>query len=203
MSITEYNGGAVVAMIGKDCVAIATDTRYGIKNQTLATNFPKVFKMNDKVFVGLPGLLTDSQTLYQRLRFRWNLYALEEEREMSPRVFANFVSSLLYEHRFGPYFVEPVIAGLENGKPYISAMDLIGAPLFTDDFVVSGTTNEALYGLCESLYRPNLEPEELFETISQCLLAAVGRDAISGWGAVVHVITKDAVISRQLKTRQD
>jgi 20S proteasome subunit beta 3 len=85
--------------------------------------------------------------------------------------------------------VEPVIAGLEkDGKPYICAMDLIGAPLFTNDFVVSGTCNEALYGLCESLYRPDLGPEDLFETVSQCLLSAVGRDAISGWGAVVHIM---------------
>ena len=32
------------------------------------------------------------------------------------------------------------------------------------------------------------EPEDLFETISQTLLAAVDRDCISGWGAVVHVM---------------
>jgi 20S proteasome subunit beta 3 len=32
------------------------------------------------------------------------------------------------------------------------------------------------------------EPEELFEVLSQCLLAAVDRDALSGWGAVVHIM---------------
>jgi len=32
------------------------------------------------------------------------------------------------------------------------------------------------------------EPEELFEVLSQCLLSAVDRDAISGWGAVVHIM---------------
>lgn len=32
------------------------------------------------------------------------------------------------------------------------------------------------------------EPEELFEVLSQSLLAAVDRDAISGWGAVVHIM---------------
>ena len=30
-----YNGAAVVAMAGKDCVAIASDKRYGIRNQTV------------------------------------------------------------------------------------------------------------------------------------------------------------------------
>jgi 20S proteasome subunit beta 3 len=32
------------------------------------------------------------------------------------------------------------------------------------------------------------EPEDLFETISQTLLNAVDRDALSGWGAVVHIM---------------
>jgi 20S proteasome alpha/beta subunit len=32
------------------------------------------------------------------------------------------------------------------------------------------------------------EPEELFEVLSQCLLAAMDRDALSGWGAIVHIM---------------
>lgn len=32
------------------------------------------------------------------------------------------------------------------------------------------------------------EPADLFETISQSLLNAVDRDALSGWGAIVHVM---------------
>lgn len=31
MSIMAYNGGCVVAMKGKDCVAVATDHRFGIQ----------------------------------------------------------------------------------------------------------------------------------------------------------------------------
>lgn len=106
----------------------------------------------------------------------------------------------------------------------------------TEDFVVSGTCSEQMYGMCESLWepdmvsftRPNLgngkmrsngvhfyecreerctrrqsvspavkcvtwdccqqEPEDLFETISQAMLNAVDRDAVSGMGVVVHVM---------------
>lgn len=63
--------------------------------------------------------------------------------------------------RFGPYFVEPIVAGLkEDNKPFISAFDLIGAPVMTDDFVVGGTCTNNLYGMCESLYRPNMVSEQ-------------------------------------------
>jgi len=67
-------------------------------------------------------------------------------------------------------------------------MDLLGAPLYTDDFVVAGTSSEELYGVCEALFRPAMEPEDLFETVSQCLLAAVDRDCLAGWGATVHIM---------------
>ena len=38
----ELNGGSVVAMIGKDCVAIATDLRLGNQSIGVAHNFDKV-----------------------------------------------------------------------------------------------------------------------------------------------------------------
>ena len=47
------------------------------------------------------------------------------------------------------------------------------------------------------------EPDELFETISQALLNAVDRDALSGWGAHVYIIENDKVTKRLLKGRQD
>ena len=39
-----------------------------------------------------------------------------------------------YHKRFGPWFVEPVVAGLKDDKtPFLCAMDLIGAPVSTAD----------------------------------------------------------------------
>ncbi len=42
MSIMEYNGSGIVAMTGKDCVAIASDMRFGIQQTTIADNMHKV-----------------------------------------------------------------------------------------------------------------------------------------------------------------
>lgn len=127
------------------------------------------------------------------------------ELRLKPRAASLLTAAFAFLHcRFGPYFAEPVIAGLDaEGKPFITAMDLIGAPVVTTDFVVAGTSSENLYGMCESLYKPDMEAEDLFETAAQALLAAVDRDALAGWGGVVHVITKEGVITRELKVRQD
>jgi 20S proteasome subunit beta 3 len=68
------------------------------------------------------------------------MYTIKEEREITPVTFTHLVSSTLYEKRFGPYFIQPVVAGMQpipsleeepNGtpkkfKPFIAATDLIG-----------------------------------------------------------------------------
>ena len=71
---------------------------------------------------------------------------------------------------------------------------------YAKDFIVAGTSTNQLFGTCESLWEPDLEPEELFETVSQALLNSMDRDALAGWGAHVYIITKDQVIKRLLKS---
>ncbi|KAJ9516713.1 nucleophile aminohydrolase [Haematococcus lacustris] len=204
MSIFEYNGAAIIAMAGKNCVAIGSDLRFGVQLQTITTDCPKVFKVHDKLFLGLSGLATDAQTLYEKVVFRHNMYKLREERLMRPTTFGHLVSNMLYERRFGPYFCGPVIAGLEeDGTPYLCGMDSIGAMETAKDFMVQGTAPESLYGMCESMWRPDMEAEELFETLAQCLLSGVDRDALAGWGSVIHVITPDKLITRTIKGRMD
>jgi 20S proteasome subunit beta 3 len=205
MSIMAYNGGAVVAMKGKDCVAIAADRRFGVQLQTIGFDAERIFRVSDNLFIGIPGLATDTQTVHERLRFRTNMYELRENRKATPKVLSSMVSNFLYEHRFGPYFVEPVVAGLDpkTNEPYLCAFDLIGCPNEPEDFVVSGTCEEQLYGMCESLWKPDLSPEDLFETISQALVNACDRDAISGWGAKVYIIEKDKVTVKSVRTRMD
>ncbi|AWU77985.1 proteasome subunit beta type-3 [Pichia kudriavzevii] len=198
------NGGTAVAMVGKDCIAIASDMRLGSQSLGVSNNFEKIFNY-DNVFFALTGLASDVITVHEDFRKKTNMYKMREGRNIEPETFANLVSSSLYERRFGPWFVGPIVAGLnsKSGKPFICGFDSIGCIDFAKDFIVSGTASDQLFGMCESLYEPDLEPEDLFECISQSLLNAADRDALSGWGAVVYIVTKDKIIKRYLKSRQD
>ena len=78
---------------------------------------------------------------------------------MRPATFGALVSATLYEKRFGPYFVSPVIAGLDAERdhaPYLCGMDSIGAIETAADFMVAGTAPDSLYGMCESMWRPDM-----------------------------------------------
>lgn len=81
--------------------------------------------------------------------------------------------------------------------------DILGASVEVDDFVVAGTCAQSLYGTCEAFFRVGMEREELFRVASRCLLSALERDCLSGYGAVVHLITEEGIETRELTTRMD
>jgi 20S proteasome subunit beta 3 len=46
-----------------------------------------------------------------------------------------------------------------------------------------------------------MSPEELEEVISQSLVSGCDRDALSGWGGVVYVMTDKNITIKVLKTK--
>jgi 20S proteasome alpha/beta subunit len=113
-----------------------------------------------------------------RLKFKLNMYTMTEEREIKPKTLSALISTMMYEKRFGPWFVEPVIAGLtEDNQPFLSSMDCLGCEMMTKDFVVAGTMEEALYGMCESLYKPDL----------------VRRRRVAAWPPACGLLTRSRV----------
>ena len=147
-------------MVGNKCVAIACDLRLGLQALTVSNNYPKIFQYGP-TYLGLTGLATDVATVSELMRYKVNLYRLREEREMAPRTLANLMSSSLYERRFGPFYVAPVVAGIDQktGDPFICGFDSIGCIYFAKDFIVSGTASDQLFGTCEGLWEPDLVSE--------------------------------------------
>ncbi len=63
------------------------------------------------------------------MRKKVELYRIKEQIDLTPQLYINLVGSTLYEHRWGPYFVSPVVVGLHEGKSYIANYDSIGKRL--------------------------------------------------------------------------
>lgn len=140
------------------------------------------------------------------MRRKVELYRIKENLDLTPKLFINLVSSTLYEHRWGPFFVNPIVIGLDvsdNYKPYIATYDSIGCLTESGAFQVAGTSSQLLYGTCEAFYKENMKKEEIFETLSQSLVSAIDRDCLSGWGAVVYVLSPGGIEVKRLKVRQD
>ena len=66
----------MVAMAGKNCVAIGTDTRLSTNLMTIDGNFQRVFKVNDMTLIGISGLATDVQTFNAKMKYKMNMFKL-------------------------------------------------------------------------------------------------------------------------------
>eukprot|EP01053_Blabericola_migrator_P006653 Blabericola_migrator_1__6652@NODE_3359_length_1831_cov_120_284014_g2095_i0_p2_GENE_NODE_3359_length_1831_cov_120_284014_g2095_i0NODE_3359_length_1831_cov_120_284014_g2095_i0_p2_ORF_typecomplete_len206_score37_17Proteasome/PF00227_26/7_6e35_NODE_3359_length_1831_cov_120_284014_g2095_i011711788 len=203
-SIMNLHGGSALVMLGKDAVAIVVDKRLSNQLQMVSESFERAFPLSDKVYFAAAGFASDIQTAFRTLRFHSKLYKLREDRDMSVLAASTYLSNLLYQRRFGPWFISPVVAGVNSdGKPEAWGFDLIGTPGQVEDFNVAGTSDSELFGMCERKYKPNLEANELKELALECFITALDRDCLSGNGAVCHLITSQGTQRFDVPMRAD
>ena len=229
------NGGSILAMAGKGCVAVAVDKRFGSGPQTIASNPRHVLAPNPSLLVAFTGLDGDVRSLSEELSVqisakmgRISGFGFEDEedgcsdgddsavvtdpspssRRITPRSMAALTSHILYGRRQSPYFVEPIVAGLEKVamlrepsddatqvapryycyRPFLCSHDVIGAQSKSHSFVCSGAASKSMHGTAEALWQPGLEPEELVRVCGRAFLSALERDCLSGYGAIIYLI---------------
>lgn len=202
--VGSFYGGSILAMTGKNCVSIVSDYRLGNSSITVSKSFRRVFKITDRILLGLCHFLPDGQHLLKKVEKHVSLFKLAEGRDIEPEEFANLLSALLYSNRSSPLYTTPVVAGLTSkGEPYVCDMDSLGAKSEPEGFVADGSAGNNLMGLCEALYRENMDEEDLFTTSIQAFLNAVDRDALSGWGAECVILSPGKCVTRSVKGRCD
>jgi 20S proteasome subunit beta 3 len=230
------NGGSMLAMAGKDCVALAVDKRFG-SGLSLVTIAPRhLLVPSSNMLVAFAGLEGDVQSLQLELASQINakysrglgFLSRQKAKLFSPKVMASLTSHVLYHRRQAPYFVEPIIAGLDmsvvkvdteapehgndstteqadkaNCRPYLCSMDMIGAQSESRAFVCGGTASKSLYGTAEALWQPDLSEDELVKVCGVAFLSALERDCLSGYGATVYLINSDGITEYELASRND
>lgn len=202
--ITTHYGGSVVAVAGKGCVGIIADHRLGAGYIAVSKSFNRIHEITPRIFVGFADFLPDGQQLLKELRMRVKLFRLNEERDIEPDEVANLLSYILYSKRNMPYYTAPIVAGLSSdGRPYITGMDGLGCMSNPETFVVAGTAQNNLAGMCQALYTEDMNHEELFTMCGQAFLNALGRDAFSGWGARCIILTPEKQIVREVQGVSD
>lgn len=203
------NGGSILAMAGNDCVALAVDKRFGSGPALVNVQPRAVLWPSPRVMVAFTGLEGDVQSLRQELAAQVAVkYGNDSDSGsgggVSPRAILSLVSHVLYARKNAPYYVEPIVVGLDNDTtPLLCSLDMIGAKSTSRAFCCSGAATKSLYGTAEALWRPGLEPDELVEVIGKAFLSALERDCLSGYGAIVYLITRDGVTEYDLAGRED
>jgi 20S proteasome subunit beta 3 len=202
---SEIHGGTILAMRGKDCVLIASDSRfssYRTGSFLLGEYARPLFSVGSRTIVGCIGLDADAHSLREAVKQQ--LSSLEDI-TVEPSSVARVISNILYRNRM---YVTPVVIGIDSKRgPVICCMDGLGALTETDRFVVCGSASAALYALCERegvLYSGGdaasassvsagrggpgsmMSEEELLNAAERALVLALQRDVLSG--RQVHVL---------------
>ncbi len=186
----------------KDGVVLAADRRVSYGTFVLSKSAKKVFLLNDKVGISTAGLPGDFQELIDVVKFNMTIYELDHERKASPTNVAKLLSLLLYQGRFkGIYYTELIVGGVEGGVLKILVLDPAGG-LMEEKFAAVGTGAQIATGILERRYKDNLSGDEALKLAEMSMREAISRDALSGDGIDMLLISKSGtkVIYIPLKT---
>lgn len=190
------HGGTYLALAGKDSVALICDSRFSSlrTGSMMLGSYPRLcYRVGSKCIIGCFGLDSDLYHLVDLLRKKLIDHA---DDDLQPESISRVVSDLLYNNNF---LLSPIIIGLTDlCLPYICSMDGLGALTVSDKFAVTGTASEGLYALCESLYLPNLDSQDLIVLAEKCFHLGLQRDILSGGDFQIITITRGNIFVKDI-----
>ncbi len=181
-------GACSVAILCKDGVVLGNDTRNTWGYTVTSKTMKKVFTLTPRIGLTSSGLVGDFQTLVRIMRAQANLYEIETGSPITTRAMAKLVSNFLYSRKMAPLFVNTTIAGVDADGPKLYTMDAIGS-LMEDTVGVSGSAMELAVGVLEAGYSKDITVKAGKALIEKAIRVAIGRDALSGDGMDILVIT--------------
>lgn len=158
----------------------------------------KIAKIDDTLAIAIAGQLSDAEYLIKVAKAERKLIELRRGFPLTVRESARLIANLAYSglKNYQPYFVELLVAGVDEEGGHIYAADMSGA-ITSEDFASSGSGSPIAYGVLESVYRKDLTNDEAKEVAAKAVAAAMERDPGSGNGIDVVVIP-NLVVQREV-----
>lgn len=151
----------------------------------------KIAKIDDTLAVAIAGQLSDAEYLIKVAKAERKLIELRRGFSLTVKESARLIANLAYSgmKNYQPYFVELLVAGVDQDGAHIYAADMSGA-ITSEDFASSGSGSPIAYGVLESMYHKEITNEGAKNIATKAVSAAMERDPSSGNGIDVLVIPK-------------
>ena len=193
-------GATAVGLRTKDSVILAAERRIAYGGFVMSKAGRKVFLIKDRYGLAFAGLFADIQTLKRIMSLQIHDYEIENSRRMSVKSAVRLLSVIMYQYKSLPFLSEVIFGGIDEEGPHLYVMDSLGS-VIEDDYAAIGTGAPIAIGIIESKYRKDLSPEEAKELALNAIKAAISRDATSGDGIDVVVITPSKSWSESITLR--
>ncbi len=182
-------GTTTVAMVCKDGIVMATEMRATMGTLIAHKRTNKLFKIDDHIGMTVAGLVGDAQTLARYLKAEVNLFRIKNRKPITVNGAATLMANILNGRSYYPYWVQLIVAGVDETGPHVFSLDAAGGSI-EDDYVTTGSGSPYVYGVMEDHYRKDMKLEEGVELAVRGISMAMKRDSASGDGINLATIDK-------------
>ncbi|TET04219.1 MAG: archaeal proteasome endopeptidase complex subunit beta [Promethearchaeota archaeon] len=194
-------GATAVGIKCKDGVVLGNDRRatwgYTVTNKTTQ----KLFKITDNVGLAAYGLIGDFQFVSRVLKAQAVLYELDANDKISTKSVAKMLSNMLYARKMAPLYTSLIIGGVDKEGPQIYTLDGLGS-VIPEEFGATGTGMLLSMGILEADYKPDMSIEDGVKLVEKAIRNSIKRDAMSGNGIDLLIITKDGSEERRIEIKE-
>lgn len=152
----------------------------------------KVFRIGDRMALAAAGLFGDMLTLSRILAAEVMYLEVLTSAKMKVRAAVKLLSTILYSYKLIPFITEIIFAGYDEEGYHLYVLDPIGS-VIEDDYASVGTGAPIAIGVIESEYKNDMSLERAVDLVVKAIRAASSRDATSGDGIDVAIISKDGI----------
>lgn len=184
-------GTTTVGIVCKDGVILASDRRATMGYYIANKRTPKIHMISDRIGMTIAGGVGDAQTLVRWMQAEIKLYELKHGRRMTVEAASTLLANILSNYKYYPFYVQLLVGGVDE-KPRVYSVDMLGG-VTEEDITATGSGSPIAMGVLEEMYVKDGGVKDNAPIAARAVGAAMKRDAGSGEGVDVIVITPHGI----------
>ena len=166
-------------------VVVGADHRATMGHFIANKSVQKLFRIGNNLALTTAGLVGHAQSLSRTLSAEVSLFELRRQQSMTVKGAATLTANILVGR---PHWVQLLIVGVDEDGSHVYSIDSAGGSI-PDKYCATGSGSPYMYGVLEDNFKEGLSRSEALKLAARALYASGQRDAASGNGMDLAVIT--------------
>lgn len=185
-------GTTTVGLVFQGGVVLASEMRATMGYLIASKKAKKIYQIAERIGMTTAGGVGDAQQIARLMTVECSLYKIRRGRSMTVGAVATLLSNILNQNRYYPYYVQLLVGGMDENGARLFSVDAMGGASREEEMVATGSGSPMAFGVLEDRFRKDMNEDEAVSLAVRAVRSAMKRDAGSGEGIHVVVITQDA-----------
>jgi len=185
-------GTTTVGLVFQGGVVLASEMRATMGYLIASKKAKKIYQIAERIGMTTAGGVGDAQQIARLMTVECSLYKIRRGRSMTVGAVATLLSNILNQNRYYPYYVQLLVGGMDENGARLFSVDAMGGASREEDMVATGSGSPMAFGVLEDRFMKDMNEDEAVSLAVRAVRSAMKRDAGSGEGIHVVVITQDA-----------